>query len=326
MLTVLSGPGGTEPVSLDTTLYLPEVGQRRRTRCRRSCWPTASAARSAASPTDAAGLRRPRLRRAGLDRARASAAAAAQIHLDSPDYEVRDAQRLLDWLAARPEIARTGRATRRSARSAARTAARSRSDARRAGPAGRRDRADDHLERPGPRVPARVDRRGTGRTGVFKKQWAGLFFGSGGSAGEPERPARARRRRETRRRRRRTRIAGAEPPSTGGCSAGRSDPACGRFARDVCAAYLDVATDGPGRAEQTIALLRRSSPAAVLDKIKAPTLLIQGQADSLFPLSEAEANYRGIAATGTPVRVDWFTGGHDGGAGPAVATGTGCGS
>ncbi|HLT10449.1 MAG TPA: ATP-binding cassette domain-containing protein, partial [Micromonosporaceae bacterium] len=36
----------------------------------------------------------------------------------------------------------------------------------------------------------------------------------------------------------------------------------------------------------------------------------------LFPLSEAEANYRGIAATGTPVRVDWFTGGHDGGQGP----------
>jgi ABC-2 type transport system ATP-binding protein len=54
----------------------------------------------------------------------------------------------------------------------------------------------------------------------------------------------------------------------------------------------------------------------VLDRIKAPTLLIQGQADSLFPLSEGEANYRGIAANGTPIRVDWFTGGHDGGAGP----------
>jgi ABC-2 type transport system ATP-binding protein len=27
-----------------------------------------------------------------------------QIHLDSPDYEVKDAQGLLDWLAARPEV------------------------------------------------------------------------------------------------------------------------------------------------------------------------------------------------------------------------------
>jgi ABC-2 type transport system ATP-binding protein len=54
----------------------------------------------------------------------------------------------------------------------------------------------------------------------------------------------------------------------------------------------------------------------VLDKIKAPTLLIQGEVDTLFPLSEADANAKGIAATGTPVRVAWFTGGHDGGAGP----------
>ena len=97
------------------------------------------------------------------------------------------------------------------------------------------------------------------------------------------------------------------------CSIG--DPACGRFAQDVCDAYLDVATTGR-RQPGDVALLRRSSPAAVLDKIKAPTLLIQGQADSLFPISEAEANYRGIAANGTPVRVDWFTGGHDGGEGP----------
>jgi ABC-2 type transport system ATP-binding protein len=63
-------------------------------------------------------------------------------------------------------------------------------------------------------------------------------------------------------------------------------------------------------------LLRRSSPASILGRITAPTLLIQGAVDTLFPLSEADANARGIAATGTPVRVAWFTGGHDGGAGP----------
>jgi ABC-2 type transport system ATP-binding protein len=93
------------------------------------------------------------------------------------------------------------------------------------------------------------------------------------------------------------------------------DPACGRFAADVCAAYLDLATTGkPNQA--AVDLLRRSSPATVLDRIKAPTLLIQGAADSLFPLSEADANARGIAAAGTPVRLAWFTGGHDGGSGP----------
>ena len=60
-------------------------------------------------------------------------------------------------------------------------------------------------------------------------------------------------------------------------------------------------------------LLRASSPASVLDTINAPTLLIQGEQDSLFPLTEADANARGIAAHGTPVRVVWRSGGHDGG-------------
>src|SRR5262249_56747278 len=90
---------------------------------------------------------------------------------------------------------------------------------------------------------------------------------------------------------------------------------CGRFAEAICLAYLSVATTGRATADE-IALLRRSSPATILDRIKAPTLLVQGQADSLFPLSEADANARGIGANGTPVRVAWYTGGHDGGQGP----------
>ena len=56
-----------------------------------------------------------------------------------------------------------------------------------------------------------------------------------------------------------------------------------------------------------------SSPATVLGRITAPTLLVQGEADSLFPLSEGDANARGIASQGTPVKVVWYGGGHDGG-------------
>ena len=56
-----------------------------------------------------------------------------------------------------------------------------------------------------------------------------------------------------------------------------------------------------------------NSPARILDQIKAPTLLIQGEADSLFPLSEGDANAKGIAANGTPVKLVWYGGGHDGG-------------
>ena len=68
-----------------------------------------------------------------------------------------------------------------------------------------------------------------------------------------------------------------------------------------------------------MALIRASSPATVLDKITAPTLLSQGEQDALFPLSEADANARGIASHGTPVRVLWRTGGHDGVGGTAEA-------
>jgi ABC-2 type transport system ATP-binding protein len=74
--------------------------------------------------------------------------------------------------------------------------------------------------------------------------------------------------------------------------------------------------------ERILDLLWQSSPARVLDRIQAPTLLIQGEADSLFPLSEGDANARGIAARGVPVKVVWSGGGHDGG----IDEGTSCGA
>src|SRR6185437_10211744 len=95
---------------------------------------------------------------------------------------------------------------------------------------------------------------------------------------------------------------------------------CGRFAADVCAAYQQAARTGrPDPA--LLALLKASSPATVLSKITAPTLLTQGEQDSLFPLSEADANARGIAANGTPVRVVWRIGGHDSGTGTSILPG-----
>ncbi len=93
--------------------------------------------------------------------------------------------------------------------------------------------------------------------------------------------------------------------------AGSAGP-CGRFDPQVCALYSDAATTG--RATPAILrLLRRSSPAPVLDRITAPTLLLQGEQDSLFPLDQADANARGIAADGTEVAVRWLDGGHDAG-------------
>jgi ABC-2 type transport system ATP-binding protein len=112
-----------------------------------------------------------------------------------------------------------------------------------------------------------------GQPGVFKKLWAGQLFAS---------------------------------------AAGQRGGACGRFAPDLCAAYQRAASTGQPDAS-ILSLLRASSPAGVLNRITAPTLLSQGEQDSLFPLDQAGANARGIAANGTPVAVIWRSGGHDGG-------------
>ncbi len=93
-------------------------------------------------------------------------------------------------------------------------------------------------------------------------------------------------------------------------TAGASSTACGRFLPSLCAMYEKVAAAGKPTPE-AIATLRRDSPSSVAGRIHVPTLLIQGQTDSLFPLDQADRNARAI--TGAPVRMMWFQGGHDGG-------------
>jgi ABC-2 type transport system ATP-binding protein len=139
--------------------------------------------------------------------------------------------------------------------------------------------------------------------GVFKRLWAGLFFGVGAAPGGD--------------------LLGS---LTGGARASRAPAVgsavtqaltCGRFRADICAAY-QAAASGGRLTPQIAAVLDRSSPSRVLDKIKAPTLLVQGTQDSLFGLGQADANARGIAATGTPVKVLWYPGGHDASASDSV--------
>jgi ABC-2 type transport system ATP-binding protein len=85
-----------------------------------------------------------------------------------------------------------------------------------------------------------------------------------------------------------------------------------RFTAELCGLYqraaLSGTTDPAG-----LALLKQSSPDSVASSIKVPTLITQGQNDSLFPLNQADAMARAIAANGAPVSVDWFSGGHDSG-------------
>ena len=59
-----------------------------------------------------------------------------------------------------------------------------------------------------------------------------------------------------------------------------------------------------------LTLLRRSDLEPQLAKITAPTLIIAGLQDTLFPLDQADANLRGLPAA-TTAGMSWVNGGHD---------------
>ncbi|MEU3145565.1 MULTISPECIES: alpha/beta fold hydrolase [unclassified Streptomyces] len=87
---------------------------------------------------------------------------------------------------------------------------------------------------------------------------------------------------------------------------------CEKFEPELCRMYERVAESGIPDA-RAVELLKERSPSAVADRIDVPTLLMQGQSDSLFPLGHADAAAQAIRANGAPVDVDWIAGGHDGG-------------
>ncbi|WP_369169500.1 CocE/NonD family hydrolase [Streptomyces sp. R28] len=87
---------------------------------------------------------------------------------------------------------------------------------------------------------------------------------------------------------------------------------CARFETQICQMYDRVAESGTPDAEART-MLEERSPSAAGDRINVPTLLMQGQSDSLFPLGQADAAAKAIRANGAPVDVDWIAGGHDGG-------------
>lgn len=58
--------------------------------------------------------------------------------------------------------------------------------------------------------------------------------------------------------------------------------------------------------------LRHASVSTYFPKIKVPTLIIQGQSDTLFNINEGVANYQALQKQGTPTKMIWFNGGHSG--------------
>ncbi len=123
--------------------------------------------------------------------------------------------------------------------------------------------------------------------GVHKKEWTSLFFADGIAAG--------------------VQFLAEDPPSrTVGAS---GFPACINFAPAACSAkaHLD-ATGYPDTG--ALDLTSAASVTSYLDKITIPTLLMQGQADTLFNLQESVATYEALRKQGTTVGLVWQSWGH----------------
>jgi ABC-2 type transport system ATP-binding protein len=84
---------------------------------------------------------------------------------------------------------------------------------------------------------------------------------------------------------------------------------CPNFAFFVCPALVTAGTLGYFDAASEQAL-RHASVASYLDRVRVPTLLIQGEKDTLFNLNEAAATYQALRERGVPVRMIWQSWGH----------------
>lgn len=118
---------------------------------------------------------------------------------------------------------------------------------------------------------------------VAKREWVDLFFGAGISSGAQN--------------------ATADPATIADGCPNFTDQACVGVTSLNALGYPD-----PG----TVALARHASVASYVAKVRAPTLVVQGQKDTLFNLNEAVATYRALQRQGTPTKLVFQSWGHSG--------------
>ena len=84
---------------------------------------------------------------------------------------------------------------------------------------------------------------------------------------------------------------------------------CPNFDDAVCRAIVELNTLGYPTPDVE-RLAARASVASYIRRITAPTLIVQGQADTLFNLQESVATFRSLRRQGTPTKLIWQSFGH----------------
>ncbi|MCT4353141.1 CocE/NonD family hydrolase [Streptomyces sp. Je 1-79] len=93
---------------------------------------------------------------------------------------------------------------------------------------------------------------------------------------------------------------------------------CLHFVTDACdtVRLLNSGRYPDADTRKMLDFARSVSPVSYLDRVKAPTLVVQGQSDSLFNLNEAQNTYERLEARGVETKMIWQSWGHSGGQAP----------
>ncbi|MGH2957634.1 MAG: alpha/beta hydrolase family protein [Solirubrobacterales bacterium] len=192
------------------------------------------------------------------------------VQVDSPEFEGRDAQALIDYAARQPEALLDGPGDPRLGMSGGSYGGGIQLVAA---------ALDDRVDAIAPSIAWNSLVTSLFPRGTVKVGWAAILFG----AGVPS-----------------TTLPGVLSPA--GIETGNLPP-------EVLDAFATAVPSGTILPE-TEQWFAERGPDFLLERIKAPTLLIQGTADTLFTLDEAQRNFEALSAAGTEVKMIWFCGGH----------------
>ena len=98
--------------------------------------------------------------------------------------------------------------------------------------------------------------------------------------------------------------------TSGGLGGGPAGVQTGGLDPHITSAYNSAIATGTLSAADEAWFRDRGPGDETIRKIKAPTLIVGGTVDTLFPLDEDVKVYRLLKARGTPVKMFWFCGGH----------------
>jgi ABC-2 type transport system ATP-binding protein len=193
-----------------------------------------------------------------------------QVEVDSPDFEARDASALIDWLAKQPEAQLDKAGDPRVGMNGSSYGG---------GIQWITAARDARVDVITPNISWNSLTTSLNKEGSLKAGWGLVLCGAGIGASLP---------------------GGLMNPD--GIELSRLDPhVFNTCVNGIANGYISPADQ---------AWFAAHGPDTLLSKVKIPTLITQGTADTLFTLKEAVRNYASLRSRGIPTKMLWFCGGH----------------